>query len=87
MAYAFMYMPLLREEAMSQEITILHRCCACHRERDLVACANTDCHHRACPHHTSRCDEFHPFSPRDVVRTRPAARRVMDRWEREQAHR
>eukprot|EP00971_Amphidinium_carterae_P062044 1228371-Amphidinium_carterae.1 len=36
MAYAFMYMPLLREEAMSQEITMLHRCCACHRERDLV---------------------------------------------------
>eukprot|EP00971_Amphidinium_carterae_P315168 6264364-Amphidinium_carterae.1 len=98
-----MYFPLTREVAMGQEIMMLHRCCACHRERDLVACAKPDCLHRACPHHvrrlfddyficfccdqTSSCDELHPFSPRDVLRVRPAPRYIMDRWEREQVAR
>eukprot|EP00971_Amphidinium_carterae_P249169 4946009-Amphidinium_carterae.1 len=103
MGLTLMYFPLTRDEAMGQEIMMVHRCCACHREYDLVDCAKPDCHHRACPHHirrlfddfficfccdlTSSCDEVHPFSPRDVLRVRPAPRYVMDRWEREQVAR
>eukprot|EP00971_Amphidinium_carterae_P118274 2343131-Amphidinium_carterae.1 len=103
MSYAFMYMPLSRDEAMSQEITMTYRCCACPYEEGLVLCANSFCTHRACPRHvrrmfenhficfccdhTSRCDELHPFSPRDVVCTRSAPRRIMERWEREHAGR
>eukprot|EP00971_Amphidinium_carterae_P224137 4447575-Amphidinium_carterae.1 len=51
MSYAFMYMPLTRDEAMAQEIQMIHRCCACHRDEGLVLCARPDCTHRACPLH------------------------------------
>eukprot|EP00971_Amphidinium_carterae_P033912 667540-Amphidinium_carterae.1 len=100
MEFALMYFPLTREVAMGQEIMMIHRCCACHRQHDLVECAKPDCYHRACPNHVRRlfddyficfccdqfscCEELHPFSPRDVLRVRPAPRYVMDRWEREQ---
>eukprot|EP00971_Amphidinium_carterae_P350182 6491422-Amphidinium_carterae.1 len=103
MSYAFMYMPLTRDEAMAQKIQLLERCCACHREDGLVQCARKDCTHRACPLHVcrlfdnhyicfccdqySRCDELHPYSPRDVIRNCAAPRQVMDRWKREHAGR
>eukprot|EP00971_Amphidinium_carterae_P113292 2244462-Amphidinium_carterae.1 len=59
MSYAFMYMPLTREEAMAQEVQMLFRCCACHREEGLVLCSSADCTHRACPHHICRLFENH----------------------------
>eukprot|EP00971_Amphidinium_carterae_P133493 2644110-Amphidinium_carterae.1 len=97
--YAFMYLPLSREEATRQEVTMTYRCCACPCEDNLVECANSFCTHAACPLHIrrlfqgfficfccdqyTRSDELHPFSPRDVVRTCPAPRRIADRWDRE----
>eukprot|EP00971_Amphidinium_carterae_P089455 1770519-Amphidinium_carterae.1 len=31
MAFALMYVPLTKKEALGQAIMLIHRCCACHR--------------------------------------------------------
>eukprot|EP00971_Amphidinium_carterae_P062465 1236195-Amphidinium_carterae.1 len=52
MSYAFMYMPLTRDEAMAQEIQLTDRCCACQdwccvQDRTihiaLAPCMSADC--------------------------------------------